>query len=230
MTLLPLTNAQRIARFGSFEFVATPRRDNPEAVEIRGDWVARNVVTVKCPQLERFGRDSARIHRLAEDSFLDLWATWERDGHLDDISTWNGSHVARFKRQDIDDIDERIAKCRTLGPQALSNHSWATAFDIDAKLYPLGRPAPAGAPILKLVPAADKRGWFWGGKFKTRPDPMHWEYVGTGMSDREEAAAAVLAGGLTHAEIRKAQQLLGLRVDGVVGPVTMSRAREVLTR
>lgn len=83
------------------------------------------------------------------------------------IGTWNGSFVPRYKRG------------KAGGSHAdLSNHSWGTAFDIDAQRYPLGKVVAADAPIRKLVPLAHEHGWLWGGDFKSRPDGMHFEYVG----------------------------------------------------
>lgn len=233
--VLPLTHAQRVARFGSFSFTASPRPGNPEAVTIDPDWIVQNVRTVVCPQLERLGVGPVRIHRLAADSFLELWNAWERSDLLDIVETWNGSHVSRFKRPGPGPdgkpltILQRIERARTLGAASLSNHSWASAFDINARLYPLGKHAPASATIWKLVPDAERLGWFPGAKFRSKPDPMHFEYTGAPPARDELAAArALLDGKLTRAQRRAAQETLGLTPDGVIGPKTLARAREVL--
>ena len=81
---------------------------------------------------------------------------------MPDVVTWNGSYSPRFVR----------------GSQAtLSAHSWASAFDINAQYNPLGRPGtPLGktGSVMRLIPAAEKLGFFHGGAFR-RPDFMHFE-------------------------------------------------------
>lgn len=163
MTLHSLSNAERIERFGRFRFRHVPRPGNPEAIEITGMWVAEHIVTVQMPELAAFAPRGVRLHRLAADPFRALIRAWRDEGVLGELVSWNGSFVPRFKRGSLSD---------------LSNHSWGTAFDINAHLYPLGVSAAPDAPIRKLVPAATRFGWAWGGDFHHRPDPMHFEYVG----------------------------------------------------
>ena len=167
MQLSPLTNGQRCARFGQFKFLPSPQPGNKEHITILNGWAADNIVTVSCPQLRLMGIGHVNLHYKAKASFLELWADWEREGLLDHVKTWNGSWVPRFKRGMAGG-----------GQQALSNHSWGTAFDINAKLYPLGYSVPQDSPMRQLAASANKRGWFWGGDFRSRKDPMHFEYVG----------------------------------------------------
>lgn len=163
----PLTNAQRCAKFGRPRYRAAPTAGNPEGIVLLGDWERQNIVTVDVPQLIRLQRPRVRLHRLAAESFVALWAAWERGCLIGDIHRWNGSFYPRFKRGRAGG-----------GIQSLSNHTWGTAFDIDAHKYPLGQHVPAMAPVRRLVPIAEEYGWFWGGNFHSRPDGMHWEYVG----------------------------------------------------
>ncbi len=172
--LLPLTNAQRVKRFGRFRFVATPKPGNPEAIRILDGWAEAHIVVVRCPQLERFGHESVRMHRQAAEPFRELWRQWEAANLLDRLKTWNGSWAPRFKRGRAGG-----------GEAALSNHSWGNAFDVDARLYPLGKVVVADAPIRALVPIAESLGWFWGGNFRSRADGMHWEYTGAAPKTEE---------------------------------------------
>lgn len=176
--LLPLTNAQRCERFGRFDFVPAGTPSNPEAIRIRGGWAEANIVEVTCPQLKRFDRERVNVHAKAAQSFLRLWAEWERLALLDAVVSWNGSFVPRYKRGRAGG-----------GVAALSNHSWGTAFDVCARLYPLGRPVAPDAPIRALVPSAEALGWFWGGSFRSRPDGMHFEFCGAPPAPRELASA-----------------------------------------
>lgn len=61
-----------------------------------------------------------------------------------------------------------IRKSRT----SLSRHSWAIAVDLDVKDNPLGA---KGRVDERVVEAFERHGFLWGGNFKHRKDPMHWE-------------------------------------------------------
>lgn len=153
---------------------------------IEDGWAEANLTSVLVPQLNR----RVTIHVKAEAALVALFAEWARLGLLGRVLTWNGSWVPRFKRQ-AGTAAERATKCRLLGAQALSNHAWGTAFDVNAKWNGLGRaPAPAGTTgsVVELVAAAEMLGWFWGGRFRTRPDGMHFEYVGAAAPSERMAA------------------------------------------
>ena len=64
------------------------------------------------------------------------------------------------------------------GDEALSNHSFGSAFDINEGFNGFGtRPALVGerGSVRKLVTIANAQGFFWGGHFPKRPDGMHFE-------------------------------------------------------
>lgn len=171
--LVSLTHAQRVQLFGRFAFTSDPEPGNPEHVVIAEPWVREHIVTVNVPQLAR----NARVHKLIAKQFLALWAAWEAAGLLGRVLTFDGSWVSRFKRQPGTPA-QRAAACKVLGEQALSNHAWGTAFDIDAAFNPLGAtPAAVGAKgcTRELVPIAALHGFAWGGDFHSRPDGMHFE-------------------------------------------------------
>lgn len=161
----PLTHAERCARFGKFKFTPAPKPDNPERIIVDPAWTAAHIVTVQLPQLGR----RVQIHRDVADEFLGLFQSWEDAGldHL--VVTFNGGWVARYKRGHAggDDHD-------------LSNHSWGTAFDINAQWNGLGNtPASVGeqGSVRPLVAIANARGWAWGGHW-AKPDGMHFEWTG----------------------------------------------------
>lgn len=177
-TVLPLTHADRQARFGSFPFVSDPRPGNPERVVIRGDWVRQYLVEVDVPQLARFGRSTRlTVHYKAAEPLRALWAAWERSDLLGLVKSFDGLWVPRFKRQSGTEAG-RAAKCKTLGAASLSNHAWGTAFDINASTYPLGKKLPPTDPFAQLFDDALALGWFPGAMFRSRPDPMHFEFAG----------------------------------------------------
>lgn len=164
----PLTGtAGRQAVFGRFDYVASPRPDNPEAIRILGNWEAENIVSVPIPQLRRALGNGApismRFHKLAAEQLKGLWADWEAANLLDRVLTYDGAFVPRF-----------IRGSRT----TLSNHAFGTAFDINAEWNGLGvRPKLVGqkGSVRELVPLAHKWGFYWGGHFGSRADGMHFE-------------------------------------------------------
>lgn len=163
--LRPLGPNSREALFGGFEYRPQPTERNPEHIVLLGRWRQENIVTVKLPQLRDVQAPSrtVRIHRKVAESFLQLWSRWESAGVLKAVRTWNGSFVPRFVRG---------------SHTRLSNHSWGTAFDLNARWNRLGQvPAATGAEgsVLELVPIANELGWFWGGHFQGRTDGMHFE-------------------------------------------------------
>jgi len=61
-------------------------------------------------------------------------------------------------------------------PNRLSNHSSATAIDLNATKHPLGQVGtfdPGKVPMLKAL--AKKYGLTWGGDYRNRKDEMHFE-------------------------------------------------------
>jgi peptidoglycan hydrolase-like protein with peptidoglycan-binding domain len=162
-----VSTAQRQAIFGAFQFVPAPLPDNREHIRILGNWQAENIVNVPIPQLRRALGSRARaaipFHKLAAEQLKGLWQAWEDADLLDRILTFDGSFEPRFVRG---------------SRSSLSNHSFGTAFDINADFNPYNtRPRLFGekGSTRELVPIANQWGFYWGGHFRTRPDGMHFE-------------------------------------------------------
>lgn len=161
-----MTALERTARFGSFEFRPAPVSGMPEAIQITKRSPLFKIAEVHLPQLvgvTGFPKSGKVLfHAAAADQLVVLVEAWESAGLLDRILSWAGSYVPRFVR----------------GSQVtLSNHSWGTAFDINAAWNGLGKtPAQVGetGSVRELVSIAYRLGWFWGGHF-SRPDGMHFE-------------------------------------------------------
>ena len=164
----PLTGtAARQRLFGKFEFVHKPKPNNPENIEILGTWERDNIVRIAIPQLAGVkgapADGGARLHRLAVPQVLALFKAWETAALLDRILTWEGAFVARLVRGSA---------------TALSNHSFGSAFDMNAAFNTLGaQPALVGqkGSLRELVRIANDHGFFWGGHFQSRRDGMHFE-------------------------------------------------------
>jgi hypothetical protein len=155
-----------MALFGAFEFRPDPQPQNPEHIRILGDWVKTNItaITLPVPKVVRAdGTVEIDFNIRAVEQLRRLWADWAERGLLDRILTYDGAFVPRFQRGST---------------TTLSNHSWGTAFDINAEFNPRGSdPAEAGQKgcVYDLVALANKHGFFWGGHFQKRKDGMHFE-------------------------------------------------------
>ena len=162
----PITQAERLERFGSFTFEPAPTPTFPEAIRITGRSPEFRIVEVHLPQLvgvQGFPQNGKVLfHANAAERLVALVNAWEKAGLLGKILSWGGSYFPRFVRGST---------------TTLSNHSWGTAFDINAAWNGLGRiPQKAGevGSVRELVSVAYELGWFWGGHF-SRPDGMHFE-------------------------------------------------------
>jgi hypothetical protein len=162
-----VTDDQRAAMFGRFDYRPAPRPDNKEAIRILGGWVERSIVDVPIPQLRRAMGNAVPhtipFHRLAARQLQGLWSDWENEGLLNRVLTWHGGFVPRFVRGST---------------TRLSNHAFGTAFDINSDANPYGgRPPLVGehGSVRELVPTAHRWGFYWGGHYRSKPDGMHFE-------------------------------------------------------
>lgn len=163
--LKSLTQAERVAKFGHIPYKPHPTKNDPDAVIVPWEWKASHLREYMIPQLAKLGvRHSVTFHYAAGPRTVKLWQAWDYRGLLGAVHSWNGSFVTRFKRGSA-----------RANEGDLSNHSWGTAFDINARELPRGMPV-ANVPLdfLALVPVAEEFGFAWGGHFGT-PDPMHFE-------------------------------------------------------
>lgn len=160
-----LTGNQREEIFGKIEYKPTPTKRNEEKITITNNFEKDNIVMVKIPQLAKATNGKytrMRFHKKAKYQLLKFWEEIEKEGLLHLVVSYAGAYYPRFIRGSI---------------SALSNHSYGTAFDINAEYNGLGQePAKVGekGSLLKLVKIANKWGFYWGGHF-ARKDGMHFE-------------------------------------------------------
>ena len=165
----PLTsNEARMNVFGHIQYISAPVKGNPENISIQGAWARENLCVIEVPQLIGIAGASAagkvQCHKLVADALRFLFVELEQLNLLDDIHHWDGMFCPRF-----------IRGSKTV----LSNHSFGTAFDINAQWNPIGKaPAVEGklGCLYEIVPIANKHGFYWGGHYTSRPDGMHFEY------------------------------------------------------
>lgn len=163
----PITdNAERMQIFGELKYVSAPVKGNPENISIQGSWARDNLCIVEVPQLKGITGaphdGKIQCHRLVADPIRFLFVDLEQQGLLDIVHTWDGMFCPRFIRG---------------SKVTLSNHTFGTAFDINAQWNALGKaPAAAFGCLYDVVPVANKHGFYWGGHYSKRPDGMHFEY------------------------------------------------------
>ena len=58
----------------------------------------------------------------------------------------------------------------------LSAHAFAAAIDLDAEHEPMNRNHTSHMPQV-VIEAFEAEGAYWGGKFRTRQDPMHFQFA-----------------------------------------------------
>jgi len=162
-----LSLVEREKLFGKFSFTPTPSKVNPEGITIIDDWAKKNISNVTIPQLSGvvgFPKSSiVQVHAAISSQFLNLFKAWDDAGLKNLIMTWGGSWAPRFIRG---------------SRSVLSNHAWATAFDINVQWNMLGaQPALRGekGSVRDLVLIAYDHGFYWGGWFPRRLDGMHFE-------------------------------------------------------
>lgn len=173
--LKPISSIERPKIFGKMTFKPAPTKSNPEAIKITNNWQSKNLGAVVIPQLKgvRGAPKSGRIffHKAAIPQLKSMFTAWEEAGLSDRILTWGGSWAPRF-----------IRGSRT----TLSNHAFASAFDINVPWNGLNRtPALVGeqGSVRELVDIAVEHGFYWGGWFglksdgsySGRRDGMHFE-------------------------------------------------------
>ena len=87
--------------------------------------------------------------------------------------------------------------CRAIsGTTTASNHSWGLAIDLDSPenpyilaashraAHPLRKTFPGGRVLRSTMPddvvaIAERHGFYWGGLYRRKPDPMHFEFLET---------------------------------------------------
>jgi len=96
-------------------------------------------------------------HKFITGEIHDVFVDMNDGGLIPILNEYDGAYVVRSIR----------------GSSYPSLHSWGLAIDFDASKYELG--STARLPH-QLVECWRKNGFFYGGDFRHRKDPMHFEY------------------------------------------------------
>jgi hypothetical protein len=163
-----------------FKWTWAPSDTDQDRIRILGGWPQLNITSFACEPLARWTKNRSRIVTLnhsVKEPFLKLWEAWEKEDLLELLTeslerkgqkpAWAGGWVPRYKRGAAHDQN----------PRNLSTHASGHAFDICPTAYPLGKAVPPEDIMHALADVAKEHGWFWGGKFASRPDGMHFQHV-----------------------------------------------------
>ncbi len=130
-------------------------------------WEENNIVTVKSPSGATF-----RVNKLAAPSFAGFLADLDAEGYK--VAS-GGSYNIRNIR----------------GGDTLSEHAFGNAIDINPAANPMQPNLKTDLPA-NVSELAAKWGLTWGGDWKSRKDPMHFEWAGvnplTGVDYRANVA------------------------------------------
>lgn len=98
----------------------------------------------------------ARCHKLLVDNFKAAFQNILDAGLQDEVKNYGGIYAVRTKR----------------GQSHPSTHTWGIAIDLEPAKFPLGSNDRFSDGVIECF---KKAGFFYGGDFKGRKDPMHFQ-------------------------------------------------------
>lgn len=129
--------------------------------ELTNDFESKNIFAFDLPYPLIYGVNQvfrARCHRLLIPIFQSVLAEIKANGFENEVKNYSGIYEARNVR----------------GLTHPSTHSWGIAIDLEAEKYPLGSLKRFPQEIVTIF---NKHGFFYGGDFKNRRDPMHFQFA-----------------------------------------------------
>lgn len=134
------------------------------------NWQSKNLILIQLPYKMYYQgselKHGIRVHRLIAPAVLAAAnEIWEKCGHDQEKVNKTGASdfSGCFNIRKIADSNN------------WSNHSWACAIDLSAKTNGFYKGKGTMDPI--VITAFKNQGFFWGGDYKGRTDPMHFEAV-----------------------------------------------------
>lgn len=132
---------------------------------LRPEWEQERIVRIELPAPLQYASDKnvlihkVAVHLLIADLTAEVFHEIHAAGKWKALENFGGGYNFRNVRGSTTKI---------------SLHAFGIAFDFDLFDNPLGGIAHMDPVIISLFEA---HGFFWGGNFKNRPDPMHFQYA-----------------------------------------------------
>jgi hypothetical protein len=151
-------------------------------------------------------------------------------------------HLANWFDANIQDIDAGqlddwgYAERPIRGGTELSNHASGTAIDINATKWPLGADPRINLSQAKIEAIRQHLRIYegcirWGGDYRGRKDPMHFEIVlnedACDRIARKLSTRRILRKGNTGPDVEELQRRLRVEATGSFGPVTERFVKEL---
>lgn len=147
--------------FGQFHY----RELSGGRIELDPQWVVDNIVTITLPGINK----KVQVHKLAADNFIMAFnyinsgtviVNGKQVSLLSLIETMDGTYVTRHVNWDPD--------------KGLSNHSWGTAIDINARDHFRYVDSASDPNLILWKKAFKPAGFSWGNSYN---DSMHYELI-----------------------------------------------------
>jgi hypothetical protein len=139
----------------------------PEIIQVFGDihdpnFEAKYIAPFTLPYPIRYAgvpKTTARCHHLLADNFIAVFTDIQTAGLIDKANDYSGIFATRPIRG-----YSKFPSC----------HSWGIAIDLEATDNPLGSTGHMDPGVIAIF---KKHGFFWGGDFIHRHDPMHFQFA-----------------------------------------------------
>lgn len=123
----------------------------------------KNIVSFTFPYEMRYAGKpvkTGRCHKRLKETFESVFERIRSEGVQDRANDYGGVYAARPIRGALSHP---------------STHSWGIAIDLEPATNPLG--AVRGTMDAQIVLIFEEFGFFWGGRFKSRKDWMHFQFA-----------------------------------------------------
>jgi hypothetical protein len=136
---------------------------------------SKNLTTIKPPFLMTMGEIEIKritINKICAEAMLRILnKAWDKCGH----------DIEKIKKERIDQFSGAFNVRPMRGLSTLSTHAYGLAVDFDAVNNPLGKAIEKNKKGFQenslLVNLMDEEGAIWGGRWRTRPDGMHFQFA-----------------------------------------------------
>lgn len=127
------------------------------------DFEEKNIVMFDLPYPLKYAGKTvrkARCHKLLVETFVAAFDEIKKSGIP---MKWADDYAGIYNARPIRNM-----------PKYPSTHSWGIAIDLEPQSNPLGSRGKMHPRIIEIF---KKHGFVWGGDFKYRKDPMHFQYA-----------------------------------------------------